>query len=106
MFIVCKKKRLILFSLLSFFNLSINTSAATDQEVLTSAIEKGKLVADYWLKRSGVQTSSDYYADICSFYGVCILGDAMGDSSYFKEINKNYNRTAPIKTNDIDQNSC
>ena len=50
MFIVCKKKRLILFSLLSFFNLSINTSAATDQEVLTSAIEKGKLVADYWLK--------------------------------------------------------
>lgn len=106
MFIVCKNKRLILFSLLFFFNLSINTSAATDQEVLSSAIEKGKMVADYWLKRSGVQTSSDYYADICSFYGACILGDALGDSSYFKDINKNYNRTTPIKTNDIDQNSC
>lgn len=106
MFIICQKKRLTLFSLLFFFNLYGITSAATDQEVLASAIEKGKLVADYWLKRSGKQTSSDYYADICSFYGVCILGDAMGDSSYFKEINQKYNRASPIKTDDIDQNSC
>ncbi len=106
MLIICKKKCLILFSLLSFFILSNNTSAATDQEVLSSAIEKGKLVANYWLQKSGANTSSDYYADICSFYGVCIFGDATGDSSFFKEINKKYNRTTPIKTNDIDQNSC
>jgi hypothetical protein len=74
MFIICQKKRLTLFSLLFFFNLYGITSAATDQEVLASAIEKGKLVADYWLKRSGKQTSSDYYADICSFYGSAFWG--------------------------------
>lgn len=101
-----QKKKPGSFILLILLNFSIIVSAPTDEEVLTSAKEKGKLVADYWLKRSGAKTSSDYYADICSYYGVCILGDAMTDSSFFKEINKNYNRTSPIKTDNIDNNSC
>lgn len=79
----------------------------TDDDVLKSALEKGKLVAEYWVKRSGVNPSTtDYYADICSFYGACILGDALGDSSIYKEINSKYNRTSAIKTDNIDNNSC
>jgi len=79
----------------------------TDSEVLASAIAKGKLAANYWTTGSGVNPSTtDYYADICSFYGACMFGDAIGDSTYYKNINNRYNRTTAIKTTDIDVNSC
>jgi unsaturated rhamnogalacturonyl hydrolase len=79
----------------------------TDAEVLASAIAKGKLAANYWTTGSGVNPSStDYYADICSFYGACMFGDATGDSTYYKSINNRYNRTQAIKATDIDVNSC
>ncbi len=79
----------------------------TDEEVLQSAIAKGKLAADYWVNRSGVNPSTtNYYADICAFYGACIFGDALDDSTYYRAINNKYNRTQAIKTDNIDNNSC
>lgn len=86
------------------FSISQNYS---NEEVLASAIAKGKLAANYWIKESGKNPgSTDYYAEICSYYGACIFGDATGDSSFYKQINSSYNRTQPIKTTDIDVNSC
>jgi unsaturated rhamnogalacturonyl hydrolase len=60
----------------------------------------------FWVKNSGANTGSDYYADICSFYGACIFGDAQKDSSYYKDINSKYTRTAAILTDNIDHCSC
>jgi rhamnogalacturonyl hydrolase YesR len=78
----------------------------TDEEVYNAAVEKGKLAVEFYTQHSGKTTHSDYYADICAFYGACIFGDAIGDTSIYQRINKRYNRTIPINTGDIDQNSC
>lgn len=83
------------------------TAATSDDSVLKSAIEKGKLAAEYWVKKSGINPSTtDYYADICSFYGACLFGEANKDSSFYREINSKYTRTTAIKTDNIDNNSC
>jgi unsaturated rhamnogalacturonyl hydrolase len=71
-----------------------------------TAISKGKLAVDWYIKRSGKNTGSDYYADICAYYGSCIFGDAIKDNSIYEYINSSYTRTAPIITSDIDKNSC
>lgn len=85
----------------------LNAASPHDDEVLDAAIEKGKLAADYWIDRSGVNSSTtNYYADICSFYGVCLFGDALGDSSYFEKINGSYHRNSAILTDNIDHCSC
>ncbi|MBN2807823.1 MAG: DUF1593 domain-containing protein [Prolixibacteraceae bacterium] len=77
-----------------------------NEKVYKAAVEKGKMAVEFYTKRSGKVTESDYYADICAFYGSCIFGDAIGDSSIYQGINKRYNRATPIQTTDIDQNSC
>jgi len=77
-----------------------------EDEVYKTALEKGKLAIDFFTKRSGKNTSSDYYADICAFYGSCIFGDAAGDKSIYEYINSKYTRTHAINTGDIDKNSC
>jgi rhamnogalacturonyl hydrolase YesR len=88
------------------FSFSISQNY-TNEEVLASAIAKGKQAANYWTTGSGINPSTtNYYADICSFYGACILGDAISDSTYYKNINNRYNRTQVIKTSNIDTNSC
>ena len=79
----------------------------TIDDVYESAVEKGKSCADYWVDGSGKNASTtDYYADICSYYGVCIFGDALADDSYYDKINNRYNRTSAIKTDNIDHCSC
>jgi unsaturated rhamnogalacturonyl hydrolase len=92
--------------ILFFMAFSLRSAEPSDQQVLTSAIEKGKLAANYWVKNSGANTGSDYYADICSYYGACLFGDAQKDSSYFKDINNRYTRTSAILTDNIDHCSC
>jgi len=83
------------------FSFSISQNY-TNEEVLASAIAKGKQAANYWTTGSGINPSTtNYYADICSFYGACILGDAISDSTYYKNINNRYNRTQVIKTSNI-----
>lgn len=84
-----------------------NAASPTNEEVKSSAIAKGKLAANYWVKNSGINPSTtNYYADICSFYGACLLGDALNDSTYYKDINSRYTRTQAISTANIDENSC
>lgn len=85
---------------------AISAAEPSDEAVLASAIAKGKLAANYWVKNSGAATGSDYYADICSYYGACSFGDAQKDSSYYKDINSKYTRTAAILTDNIDHCSC
>lgn len=103
-------KRTIFPSLIILLTLSYSgtrADGALDESVLKSAIEKGKLAAEYWVKRSGVNPSTtDYYADICSFYGACLFGDVNKDSSFYRDINSRYTRTNAIKTDNIDNNSC
>ncbi len=104
-----KLSRLPLFLLISLLYVSFAAAQTipSDDDVEKSALEKGKLAADYWVKRSGINPSStDYYADICSFYGACLFGDETKDSSFYKEINNRYNRTNAIKTDNIDNASC
>ena len=101
--------RLPLFLLISLLSGSFVAAQTipSDEDVEKSAREKGKLAAEYWVKRSGINPSTtDYYADICSFYGACLFGDETKDSSFFKEINNRYNRTNAIKTDNIDNSSC
>ena len=82
-------------------------SVPSDEEVLQSAIDKGKQAADYWIQRSGKNPSTtNYYADICSYYGACLYGDAMDDNSYFEQIDSRYNRTQAISSANIDECSC
>jgi rhamnogalacturonyl hydrolase YesR len=89
------------------FSLVFSQESFEDDEVYKTALEKGKLVAEYWTKRSGKNPSTtDYYVDICSYYGACMFGDATGDSSIYEYINSQYNRTTPITTTHIDNNSC
>lgn len=85
---------------------SATTTLYTNKEVYNAAVEKGKLAVDFYTQHSGKTPHSDYYADICAFYGACIFGDAIVDTSIYQQINKRYNRTIPIYTADIDQNSC
>lgn len=66
----------------------------------------GNRAVEFYTQSSGKTPHSDYYADICAFYGACIFGDAIGDTSIYHGINRRYNRTIPIHTTDIDQNSC
>lgn len=101
-----KKNSILILSLIFSFVVS-SEAQYSDEEVKKTAIEKGKLAANYWVKNSGKNPgTTDYYADICSFYGACIFGDAIGDTTFYSTINKNYNRTTPIKTDNIDENSC
>jgi unsaturated rhamnogalacturonyl hydrolase len=93
-------------SALFLTTITISAAEPSDEAVLASAIAKGKLAANYWVKNSGAATSSDYYADICSYYGACSFGDAQKDSSYYKDINGKYTRTAAIVTDNIDHCSC
>ncbi|MBN1603273.1 MAG: glycoside hydrolase family 88 protein [Chitinispirillaceae bacterium] len=77
-----------------------------EDEVYKAAIDKGNQASDWFTKRSGKTTSSDYYADICAYYGSCIFGDATENSKIYEYINGRYTRTNPIITTDIDKNSC
>lgn len=96
-----------LLSCLLIISSTVAQSVPSDDDVKKSALEKGKLAAEYWVKRSGINPSTtDYYADICSFYAACIFGEETNDSSFYKEINNRYNRTTAIKTDNIDNNSC
>ncbi len=82
---------------------SIRGATPTNDKVFTSARQTGKAAADYWITKNPATT--DYYADICSFYGCILFGDAIGDSSYLKSIVSRYKRTAAIPTGDVDKNS-
>lgn len=78
-----------------------------DEAMLKSAIETGRIAAEYWIERSGKNPgTTNYYADICSFYGACLLGDALDDDSYYEQINSQYNRTLAISSANIDECSC
>ncbi|MCX7726156.1 MAG: hypothetical protein N2053_04845, partial [Chitinispirillaceae bacterium] len=64
------------FLLFSFIIISLGrliyAQDYTDEEVLKAATEKGKLAANYWVKNSGKDPgTTDYYAEICAFYGAC-----------------------------------
>ncbi len=103
---IFRNYRFYAFIFVLFLTIFSISSAQSNGDILVSATEKGNLVADYWVNKSGASTGSDYYADICSFYGACIFGEANKDSSYLEEINSRYTRTSPILTDNIDHNSC
>ena len=101
-----RKRQILLFICMLNVTLVFSQEIA-DNDVLQSALEKGALAADYWIKRSGKNPgTTDYYADICSYYGACIFGDVSGDSSNYNLINSQYKRTSSINTVNIDENSC
>ncbi|MBN1761136.1 MAG: glycoside hydrolase family 88 protein [Chitinispirillaceae bacterium] len=86
---------------------AIAQGTPSDDDVLQSAIDKGKLAASYWVNSSGKNPSTtNYYADICSYYGACLFGDAQDDNTYYTKINNSYNRTQAISTANIDECSC
>jgi rhamnogalacturonyl hydrolase YesR len=89
--------------------LSIIISAApTADELLASATAKGKLVADDYISRNILPNSSGFnYFDACSYYGACLYGIAIKDSSFYKSIYTKYksNKPGSIPTGDVDKNS-
>lgn len=95
---------LITFTIFFYMPHSSSAQDYTMDEVYQSAVEKGKSCANYWVQRD--PSNTDYYADICSFYGVCIFGDALEDNSYYEKINSKYRRTKAILTDNIDHCSC
>jgi rhamnogalacturonyl hydrolase YesR len=99
-------KTLQFLKVICFSEIVLASATEPADEVYRAAIDKGKLAVDWYTKRSGKKTSSDYYADICAYYGSCIFGDAIEDNSIYEYINSRYKRTNPINTGDIDQNSC
>jgi unsaturated rhamnogalacturonyl hydrolase len=92
---------------LSLFFMTSSLAASTNEEVLASAKEKGKAVADYLAKSSGVSVSSTDYFDVCSYYGYCLLGEALGDTSFYTTVYNKYKQNKPtIKTGTVDLNSA
>ena len=75
-------------------------------EVYQSAVEAGKSITNYWLN-SGKNIYSNHYADGCAFYGTCIFGDALGDSSYQKKLVEKYTQNIPYRlpTGNVDSNA-
>ncbi|MBN1308650.1 MAG: hypothetical protein JXA18_12070 [Chitinispirillaceae bacterium] len=63
--------------------LAIHAAAPPNSEVFASAKQTGKAAADYWITKNPVTT--DYYADICSFYRCILLGEAI--AGFKKQIN-------------------
>ncbi|HEX2955397.1 MAG TPA: glycoside hydrolase family 88 protein, partial [Chitinispirillaceae bacterium] len=74
-----------------------------------NAKDKGKAVSNDYNSRNILPNSSSFnYFDACSYYGMCILGDAIGDSSFYKSVFSRYknNKPSSIPTGDVDKNSC
>ena len=100
---------LILLSITPLFPLQFYTFAAapTNEAVLASAKEKGKSVAEYLAKSSGINPTSPSYFDVCSYYGYCLFYEALGDSASVKSIYDRYKQRMPSKiaTDNIDNNA-
>jgi rhamnogalacturonyl hydrolase YesR len=93
---------------ISVLSATVFAAAPTSSELLTSAKNKGKLVADDYISRNILPNSSSFnYFDACSYYGACVYGNALKDSSFFKSIYTKYknNKPASIPTGDVDKNS-
>ncbi len=97
------------FALCFMFAVSQPAGAAapTNDEVLASARDKGRSVADYLIKTSGISPSSADYFNACSFYGACLFGAATKDTSYYKTTYTQYKKSMPasIATGNVDKNS-
>jgi unsaturated rhamnogalacturonyl hydrolase len=95
------------FWLLFVFSLNSGIAAPTNDETLASAKVKGKSVADYLVKSSGISPTSADYFDACSFYGACLFGGAIKDTTYYKTIYTQYKKNMPgsIGTGTVDKNS-
>jgi unsaturated rhamnogalacturonyl hydrolase len=109
MFLIQIKLRLlpVLFSV-TMISIAISAATPTADEMLTSAKEKGKLVAADYMSRNILPNASSFnYFEACSYYGVCIYGEAIKDTSYFKSVYTRYksNKPASIPTGDVDKNS-
>ncbi len=100
---------LIIIQLALFFVLSsiLKIAAYTDEEVFKSAKEKGKIVADYLVKSSGIAPNSPSYFDVCSYYGACLFDEAIKDTASYKSIHDRYKQSKPsrIQTDNIDNNA-
>jgi rhamnogalacturonyl hydrolase YesR len=86
----------------------VTVTMAADDQILTSAKEKGKLVANDYMSRNILPSSSSFnYFDACSYYGICLLGGAIKDSSFYKSVYTRYksNKPSSIPTGDVDKNS-
>jgi len=101
---------LILLQIALLFLLSSFATAATpaNEEVLKSAKEKGKLVADDYMGRNILPNGSFNYFEACSYYGAYLLGEAIKDTVFCKSIYNKYKNNSPssIPTGDVDKNSC
>ena len=86
-----------------------NAAILSDDELLASAKEKGKLVADDFLSRAKAPNAGGFnYFDACAYYGSCLYGNAVDDSAYYKSVYDKYVKNKPgyISTGDVDKNSC
>gem|GEM_PF-1740421 len=87
----------------------VSADDPTDEEVFESAKEKGKLVAEDYMSRNILPTSSGFnYFDACSYYGACLHSRACGDTAYYRTVYNKYRNNKPgyISTGDVDKNSC
>jgi hypothetical protein len=82
-------------------------ASPTPASISASARAKGKLVADYYLAKNVLPKNFQYY-DACSYYGACLYGAEIADTSYRKSIYDRYKKNMPgsISTGDVDKNSC
>lgn len=102
-----KKHFLPIITVLFVFLLSYSQEIPDNEEVLESAVSTGKLVAGYWINNSHASVHSNHYADGCSYYGACLFGDALNDSSYYKTVYERYTAHIPyrIPKGNVDSNA-
>jgi unsaturated rhamnogalacturonyl hydrolase len=94
--------------LLLIFDVSLDIAAPSNNDVFTAARETGRAVADYLVKRSGIAPTSPDYFNACSFYGACLFGAAVRDTSYCATICTQYKKSMPaaIATGNVDKNAA
>jgi hypothetical protein len=69
-------------------------ASPTPASISASARAKGKLVADYYLAKNVLPKNFQYY-DACSYYGACLYGAEIADTSYRKSIYDRYKKNMP-----------
>lgn len=98
----------VLFFLFVLLN-TMPSEPSSSEAVQSSAIAKGKLVANDYLSRNILPNSSGFnYFDACSYYGACLYAKSVKDTVTYKSIISKYksNKPSSIPTGDVDKNSC
>ncbi|MBN1603731.1 MAG: glycoside hydrolase family 88 protein [Chitinispirillaceae bacterium] len=81
---------------------------ALNADISDVAMEKGRMVANDYISRNRLPNSSSFnYFDACSYYGICLLSEAINDKVLFETIYDKYksNKPSSIPTGDVDKNS-